>query len=660
MPSNRISTFLLAIVLGALATAYACVNFYPVWLTIDVASSDSSDQAQLFYSATGAWNEQESLKVPLTNPIEQLNLRIPAGSVGSGVRFDPGQRASEYHILSVRWQRGTMTRQLKPEMISNLRPDGQQLRVDGARVLLASSDVDAQVFLPAPGRPWRLLALWPLLLVAAVALAVAGLAWRERCGAVDVATIYLFVALGIYCLAAATYMPDLPLQDDWRYIMPGAFQITGDSYRWLTIVSNDTYYLTGQLLDYAVLKFSNGSFALLRWTGVGVLVVYLLAMRRSIVAAAGPTLGAAVGIALVAGVLGQPNYWGQTGVAYHQFIPVAVTALLLAYVGRYVERAGVAASSAILLLLCLLAGLAYISGGLMLACVGGGLLLGYADRRFDPRVPAVRAGLTILIAGIALLLLQVWLVSKAQGSLAEHNHAVGSVYPSDRRFPIFVVALFGRAAGYLGTNIAIDLGLFALCLSPGIVLGLERLWRGLVRGVPAQRPLQTALPIAAAAASLSYATAIAFGRAGFTTPDLDQNVITAIAKARFHFCTIAALLPLLWLGWVELAQRWNERQRGSLGYAAATVVALVFVLPKSLLPWKSVEELRANREHLSEGAYCAIAKFSNPSDTQPIICEGLTGVKLDLRATLQETRARHSRVYGDLLENTAAIGAPQP
>ncbi|WP_313916702.1 hypothetical protein [Tahibacter sp.] len=651
MSFGRIQTFLLSLLLGAMACAYAYINFYPMWLSVELVS-DKEDITQVFHSANGMWNEQESASKPLASAVDQINFDIPAGSMGSGVRFDPGQRPTEYHLLSVRWQRGAMSRQVEPATIVNLRPDQQQLRVDGQRVLVTVSDNDAQVMLPAPSRTWLVFSLWPLFLVVLASLAIARMAWRDRAGAVDVATLYLVMCAGVYGIATIAGMPELPFMDDWRYYVPGAFQLTGSNYRWLTMVGNDTYFLTGQLLDFVALRVSNASFEAVRWTGIGVLLVYLVAMRRSIIVAGGPAAGTAVAIALIAGVLGETGYWGGTGIAYHQFLPVMFSVLVFAYVGKYNERASALTSTLVLVALCAAAGLAYISGGLMLACAGAGLLVAHADRSKGLRTPAIRAGITVFVTGTALLLLQIWMVSTQQGSLADHNHAAASVYPNDRRFPIFFAAQFGRAAGYPGTNVTIDAILLVVCLLPALLLVTERIWRGLFRGIPAQRPLMVGLSIGAAAMAATYAAAVAFGRAGFLDAAADPVIITTVAKARFHFCTIAALLPLIWLGWVELALRWQERRVAMHGYLIAALVALVLLVPKSTTTWSVVEDLRKTNEQATEGAYCAMTQFADSADTQPVICEMLVGLKLDMRPTLELLKSQDRALYRDLQELT--------
>lgn len=637
MSAPRASLLFLTSLLGILALAFACLNFFPIRLSIELAAPPGST-AQLFRSSSGSWNEQQSEHKTVNLAVDELNFRAPVGEVGTGVRFDPGSGGGEYRILAVRWQRGMMTRQLKPQMIGNLREGLQQLSVEGDAVRLLSPDADAQVFLPAPGEPWRLLALWPIAVVAAFFLYLLRRAWRNSISATAVASAYLALAAAVYVLVAYAYMSNLPLMDDWRYIVPGALLIVGDGYGWMTLVTNDTYFLTGQLLDFVALKLTNVNFLSVRWMGIGVLLVYLVAMRRALLAAGGSTLGVAVAIALVAGVLGTNGYWGATSLAYHQFIPLAVTAMLLAYVGRGDREIGLRGTLLVIVPLCAAAGLAYISGGLMIACVGAGLLLAQADRWQRLRDSQVRTAWLITLLGAAFLLLQVWLVSTHQGSLVKHNHAVGSVYPNDPRFLYFVTALFGRAAGYTGTNIVVDSTLMLLALFPALLLAAERLWNGLIRRQPAENPLLTALPLCAAAAALTYAAAVAFGRAGFHDPIYPQPSITGAAKLRFHFCTIAALLPMMWLGWVELVRR------GRLATSVAAVVALFLILPKTVSSWRVADDLQAVREQLNEGAYCASAALHSPSNPA-VICAGLSGIETDLRPHLEVMKALDSHVY---------------
>lgn len=658
MSASRASLLFLASLLGFMAFSFACLNLYPIRLSIELAATPGN-MAQVFRSPSGNWNEQNSQQKQIALAVEELDFQIPIGQVGTGVRFDPGTFGGEYRILAVRWQRGMMTRQLKPEMIGNLREGVQQLVVDGAAVKLYSPDSDAQVFLPAPGEPWRLLALWPIGVVAAVFLYLLRRAWRNSISPTAVASAYVGLVASVYVLVAFTYMSNLPLLDDWRYIVPGPLLLVGNEYGWMTLITNDTYFLTGQLLDFVALKLTNVNFLSVRWMGIGILLIYLVAMRRTLLAAGGTTLGAAVGIALIAGVLGTNGYWGATSLAYHQFIPLTVTAMLLAYVGGRGDREiGLGGSLLVIVPLCAAAGLAYISGGLMIACVGAGLLLAQADRWQRLRDSQVRTAWLITLLGAAFLLLQIWLVSTQQGSLVKHNHAVGSVYPNDPRFYYFVTALFGRAAGYTGTNIVIDSALMLLALFPAMLLAAERLWFGLIRGQSAERPLLTALPLCAAAAALTYAAAVAFGRAGFHDVIYPQPSITGAAKVRFHFCTIAALLPLMWLGWVELVRRSTRRGQRLVATAAATAVALLLILPKTLSSWRVADELETVREQLAEGAYCAAAAMDAPS-RPAVICTGLSGIAADLRPHLDVMKGLDSHVHRTIRSH-ALPPAPAP
>ena len=135
-------------------------------------------------------------------------------------------------------------------------------------------------------------------------------------------------------------------------------------------------------------------------------------------------------------------------------------------------------SSLLLAPCCVASGLSYISGGPLLMSLGIACIL-HAKRIFNPRVdPAARAGWILFGLGVASLILQLVLVTQRQGSLLEHNHAVASVFPNDRRYWLFFLALYGRALGYDGTSVFIDAGLAALILAPGVFLGIRRLVAG--------------------------------------------------------------------------------------------------------------------------------------------------------------------------------------
>lgn len=647
--ATRWMALALVAITGLLLCGSVYLNTGPILLTVDLATGET-DEAQVFYSAANMWNEDESRKLPTSPGVEHLTFEIPASGLGTSVRFDPGRIPGEYHILGVRWQRGLISQELPVETLVNIRPGPQTVSIDHNRLIARSADNDLQLAIPTPGPFWRAAGLlWPLGIAVLAWLGLLVLASNDRIDEIGITKIYVIALSAFYCAVSAVYWTPLPILDDWRYVLSPPFQIIGGGYAWLTAVGNDTYFLTGQLIDFLALSLSNIDFGVLRAVSLLLMFVQMWVMYRLICRHVTPVsrAGTAVAIILIAATLTANGYWGGTAIAYHQFLPLLFTTLALVYIGDSRRASRLWPTVAILAVLCTAAGLAYISGGLMLAAVGMGLLLAHADSE-GRRLPAFRASLLLLIFGVALLALQLWLVNKTQGSLLEHNHAVASVLPNDVRFWIFIVALFGRAAGYAGLNIAVDILLLIVAVLPAVFIGIERLWNGVIRGQACERPFLTGLILAATAAALVYAAAIGFGRSGFVAADQPAFIVALVAKSRFHFWTIAALLPLLWLGWVELALRWRYRLDRRIATTGLALAALILVMPKSLAPFKLAEFFREADRRATQGAYCLITQMNDNPTGEPIVCQGILGMPTDLTGTLQRLKSEDRKIYRQL------------
>jgi hypothetical protein len=300
---------------------------------------------------------------------------------------------------------------------------------------------------------------------------------------------------------------------------------------------------------------------------------------------------------------------------------------------------------------CLASGLSYISGGVLLASLGIAALVVY--RRDSSAL--MRAGLLVLALGVALFVVQFALVTIQQGSLIEHSHRAETVFPTDRRFWIFFVALFGRALGYRGQFVAVDALCAVLVLAPAVVIGLREL-RGSRADLNVPR-FWSLLALYAGLGAATYAAVVAFGRAGFAPDTAATSVFTSMGKTRFHFWPIAAMIPYAWLGWVACADRWPR-------YAARAVTAAAAVLlitPKSMTALDNASRLRDIAGMEREGARCVVAHLGDLEAGRPVVCKALTSLPADIAPTLRMLRDRHAAMYAQLLtEGEAADNAARP
>jgi hypothetical protein len=458
-----------------------------------------------------------------------------------------------------------------------------------------------------------------------------------------VAAITLFYSF--YCLR---FGPSLPIYDDWRYVTSDPTNLVDGSWQGMTIASNDTFFMTGQLFDFMLLKLSNVDFSWVRIFGLSVLMLQLAVQYRVIARAAReqPAV-AAMAMALGFWLLTNNGYWGAQALAYQQTLPTVFGTLCLLLLCAPGGEFNARFSIPLLALCCAASGASYISGGPLLMSLGIACLL-HARRIFSPRFdPAARAGWILFGLGVASLIMQLVLVTERQGSLLEHNHAVASVFPNDRRYWLFFLALYGRALGYDGTSALIDAGLAALILAPGVFLGIRRLVAGSA-DTSGARGIGPMLAIYAAIGSVTYAAIVAFGRAGFIPAEASTAAAVAFGKSRFHYWPIAAMLPYVWLGWATIAQHLSYRT------AVLRVAAATLLLPKSLAVFDLSPTFLYAQSMTNRGAHCVAAHLADIDAGRPVACVEMTGGTFDVGPVILRLRARNSPTYGRFLREGGA------
>lgn len=630
------------VLLGVILLVIATINALPIWLVADVVVAEP-DTAVAYYSADGQWSEAHTVSQPLIPGMNRVALRLPSLRLGDRIRLDPGQTQTNYHVLSLRWFRGGLGVDIPLSAVANPRPDAMNMRLVTNRLELTAHDIDPQLIVPLPTLGWRTASLlWPLGVLAAIMLGALVAQWRGRLGIVGVASIFVSAGIALYLTMYAQYAARLPIFDDWRYVIPSQFDLIGGRWEWLRAVGNDTYFLTGQIIDFLVLKLSNVDFGWLRAVALMLLLLHLWAMQRILVRCMATPVATAVGIALLILTLSVNSYWGSTAIAHHQFLPVLFGSLMLLHL--IARHGGIRPnwSRTLLLVLAIASGLAYISGGLFIVALAAGLLLAHADElRHRPWPPALHAGIWLLGLGIALLTLQIILVGRSQGALLDHSHVSASIYPDDRRFWLFLIGLFGRALGYAGYQYGIDAALTVLALIPVVVLGFDRVWNGFFRGHQCEHRVPVMLALYGGIAAVTYASAVAFGRAGLVAADASTEAIIWTSKARFHYWPIAAMLPFLWLGWIELARRSRDRIE-----ILATFAAVLMLVPKSLATWDWVGNFRAIADGAARGAHCIAAQWE--ADPSHVVCETITGPPINLSGPLQRLRDEDRVLYRDI------------
>lgn len=647
MTQERIYRTAWALLLWFLAAFFIDSNFAATELMVEL-STDIADVARVYFSADSQWDFSRSSGAVVNPGWNRIVFRLPLLETGAVVRLDPGSHATTYRIHAVNWLRGGLPHPVRLDALVNARADINRAVATADALEFSAQGNAAQLIVPAPGLAWQIGSLLLPIGLPLLGLAVVCLGLRRNTDPLRMAAVALATCAGFYIAYYLLNQSRLPHYDDWRYLYPTPYSLIDGGWRWLTLVSNDTYYLTNQLLDYVVLRVSNVSFFWLRATALGVLALQLITQYRLLtrVTVGQPWIG---GVAVACGIwsLSSEAYWGTTAVGYQQALPTLFATLCLLCLinrdGSFKPHFSYATTAAC----CVAAGLAYISGGLLILALGIACFLS-AERIASPwRDPAARAGFVLSGLGAALLLLQVALVWHQQGSLLDHNHASApAVYPNDRRFWLFFFALFGRALGYTGNSVVVDLGCTVLTLSPGVFLSATSLWAALHSRVWQGRQACKLLAIYAAAGAATYAAIVAFGRSGFVAADADVQTIVTTAKARFHFWAIAAMLPFAWLGWGQIGNSLGTPVARRLG----AVVAILMLLPKSEAVFDQTDYLRIVDTMSRTGAHCVVAQLSNLDTNQPIVCGIMTGEARDLSPTLRKLRARQAAMYHAMME----------
>lgn len=289
----------------------------------------------------------------------------------------------------------------------------------------------------------------------------------------------------------------------------------------------------------------------------------------------------------------------------------------------------------------LASGLAYISGGMMVIAMGAAaFLVGFAGKLLPNRRAILHASIVISVLGVSLMAFQFGMVGYFQGSLIDHNHAVSSVYPDDLRFWLSFFAQFGSGFGYAGYSGWIDASLTALAITPAMVVGSRLLLSLRKGGANIESPGLILVILYAGTASIIYAGIVAFGRAGFVDASAAPEMITASAKSRLLFWPISALLPLFFLGWVELSDHFDRKR------VLAVVIAGLFLYPKSPMPFDLITSFDFMATKSVNGAYCVAARIQNGDSV--IACPEAAGDSRDLAQGVAIMRARDARLYRKL------------
>lgn len=581
--------------------------------------TDAVGPSVIFWSETEEWNPEQSISIPSRAGLNQHFFPLHADS-GLVARWDPGAEPGTYQILEVLLIEGDEATNLGLAALSSPESRADFQLFDGG--VLSANDTDPQLLIDL-GRPLDRGLSTSQLAVAAIAVLVASgivvyLWYRtERLTQQALAVGFVAWLYVIFMLYAWKAAPRIPYWDDWRYLreLTEAGTLPMD-LSWLFEATNDTIWATGKVFDGLILNSTNFSFLTLQMFGallLGVFLVLIILLIRRVVGRIAPAV-TGYAILLVGYALMAQSYWLQPAIAYHQFLPLLFgVAVLLLIDGKSHEWW----RSAVVLVLALAAGFAYISGAIMLVVMGAVYLAVWWD---EIRNPATRAfhlpGMVVLIVGLLSTTVQLVLVQRSQGSLLVGTSASDTVMPWNPEFFAFYLGLAGRAVGLKGAPILVLVAIAAvLTVTPFLVWMALSPRRASHHGV--SRYERYVLTFAALIVPVYFAL-VAVGRAGLAPADGFHDVID-YGAARFHFFWGAALLALVWGGWYVSTSSASRRYR-HVALIAIVVVTGLIAVPKSLSPWNYAEAFAPRTTAFLRSESC-VSSHVIANDLEPVICE---------------------------------------
>lgn len=396
--------------------------------------------------------------------------------------------------------------------------------------------------------------------------------WPSQLDQHDRATSWA-VAWVVFCFSIFAYQVVwlsawLPLWDDWRYYSNGHFSLINERFNWIFASSNDTYFLTGATIDWTLLKVFNGDFFAIRIFALVALagflsfaIALLLHFSRNFTA---------VALIFLSLCISSAGYWGHTGVAYHQMLPVLLFTWSLWQLTKIsTQKPSTPVQLVFFASLALAAGLAYISGPLPFISLGIASLLIKTLQWLQARSEIIRTNqdenhwrsalLTLSLVSVAAMVIQLGIVISRQGSLLERSHASATVMPTEARFWWFLAGLYGRATGLHSTSVWLDLLVVTLFFASLIFL-VYIAYRNRLSTHERQTLL---IAVACGLGAIFYVCMVSAGRSGLAPRDATSwTQIAAAAKSRFHYWWLAALLPIffaLTLEFVKLNATWRRR-----------------------------------------------------------------------------------------------------
>ena len=432
-----------------------------------------------------------------------------------------------------------------------------------------------------------------------------------------IAIVCVLLAFLFMTHSAIKYGLFLPNMDDWRYFSPGVMN-WDEGFSPFTPI-NDTISAVPFLLDQIIFRAIGYDFRSARLLSFGWVALYLwLVLKISNLIS--DKVFASVSILLAIFALRVGGYWDYpTYIAYHQALPlIFCIGIIYLTAKRFFddEKAkrfhlfGIAA-------LAMFACLSYISGAVaVLALAGAYLLMASCSNAYKNSV--LYTGVVLGIVGVLGFLFQFLMVSAVQGDLLSHSHARSNVFPNDSRFWFFAFGILAKSIGSDGVGFVVNFVVVPLIfvgIAGVAAFGLFKFCRFDKYEGEKEDGIAELICIPALFVLFGYVFVVSFGRGGFLPGGFDFREIS-IAKGRFHFWWVSALIPLLIF---SIYPFFKNSIRSCVALSVISIYLIFQFIQYSTFDWNG--RFLALAEVEEKGVECLEQKMSM-QDT-PVVCVDL-------------------------------------
>ncbi|MEM5790236.1 MAG: hypothetical protein AAGU11_23195, partial [Syntrophobacteraceae bacterium] len=435
----------------------------------------------------------------------------------------------------------------------------------------------ANQYLEKPGEKWRTLAIWALICIPLLSLALNALSWLR-------------------------YGLDLPIYDDWRAY---SNQTAGSlAIEHLFQSTHDTLYPVGMALDALAQRHLNGNAVAYQFLSMLTVLGLLLYLQWKLLSLAlRDTLLAASAFSLTLLMLQPGSYWGVQSLAYHHALPLVfcLAALYLMLTRKETDLW----TLPVLFALGILSGMSYISGAFAATAIG---IIVLVAGRFIPsseRRPMIKGALSFLSAAIITLVPQTWVIVGIQKGV--YRPGASMSLPTESDFWLFLLGKIARSLMLPSKTPLLSIivtVLLVLAVSSLSVWLIRKFISGKMQGVAEARSAVVFLSLAGAV--FVYLLLVAAGRANYRPPGVEGSIaIFTDAFRRFHFFWMTLLWP--WLAAVcfeAIAGKNSRNPRKYLPLYAVLIPAVLLPLFISAGALKHRQWYRERSNHGIEAARC--------------------------------------------------------